>query len=254
MIGCGTAQGSGRPGRTTSAVRIPASRAASSSSVTSDRKSHSAGARPGRGDPTVARSFPLRAHGGVEEGGQVGGEVARGRMGEEQPLRKNTARGEDAGLAAILLPAPQGGRHVGVDRSHQGPRPKARFPDPALERLQGGGLPVAVHEPEDIGGGGGEVVVLAPGRGWVGRALPPVLGPQGLDLGTDPGVRGVLPQECGEAPPREREQGAGDELDRGGRPLDVEEEAGHPEAAPRPATWAGPRQTGSNPRSTPLSV
>ena len=72
-------------------------------------------------------------------------------------------------------------------------------------------------------------------------------------------------REVREAIAGEWKQGAGDELDRGGRPFDVEKDGpepadevpcrrlGHPAAA-GPAIWLGPRQTGSKPRSTPLSV
>ena len=163
------------------------------------------------------------------------------------------------------LPSPEGRGDVRVDGGHERARAEPLLPDPALERLEGGGLAVALHEPEQVGGGGREAIALIPGGRRVRRALAPMLFAKTLEVLADRGMGSVVAQEGREAIAGEGKEGAGDELDRCGRPFDVEKHRaeradavlrgriGHPAAA-CPAIWLGPRQTGSKPRSTPLSV
>src|SRR5206468_7991632 len=89
---------------------------------------------------TITPGFAFRPGRRVEIAREKRREIAVRGVGEEIALRLHAARRKNGDALAGLLPARQRRPHVGVDcaLALQRAGAEARFPDPALERLQPG--------------------------------------------------------------------------------------------------------------------
>ena len=218
------------------------------------------GALRGRGDPPVARRLALGARGGVEEGREVaasGRPRSSGRRRGAGRARCPTRRWRPRGPPRSSARAPG---HVGVDVAHERSRAEPLLPDPALQRLEGGGLAVLLHEPEQVGGGSRERSPSSQAGG--GSAGPRARALREAARRSSP-TAGSLAWSRRKAAKRARANGNSMPVTNSIGvvvPFDVEERRAAAAAsltvtaAAVPRSGAGPRQTGSKPRSTPLSV
>ncbi len=178
---------------------------------------------------------------------QVRPQVAGRGVGEEHPLRSHAARRINAHVDPVFDPLLQGERHVGVDVRGQQARVVALLPDQSLQFFQAGRLRVSIHQAQHFVAQGRQAARQVGGEGL--PRIAPDLGPR---------LRGgqlvpVLAQVIFQVRAREGEQHLVDELDRRGRPLDVEQDAATGEGnhnlmsgstAPPAGRCAGPKQTG----------
>src|SRR6185369_10466814 len=104
-----------------------------------------------------------------EVGGEEGAKIAGVRVREEKALREHAARRVDRNVDAGPLEPRECRRDVRVDLADERARLVAALPDPPLERLQRGRLPIAVHQPEKIR----KRIARFDGR----RAVPPLSSP-----------------------------------------------------------------------------
>src|SRR5205814_7337581 len=100
--------------------------------------------------PCIALRLPRRADAGIEVPPQESGEITGRRVTEQQLLREDAARGEDAGRNAGTVPALEGDGNVGEDLADQFAAHVAVLPDPALQLFEGWRLAIAIHQPVDV--------------------------------------------------------------------------------------------------------
>ena len=159
-------------------------------------------------------------------------------------------------------------RHVGKHLAAERAVVVSASPDLALERLERSCLPIAIHQPRRVPDDAGDsllaIAILPVRRRLTPRDIFDPLLAQAAKRLPQSGLVEMLADMRRERPARKREQDVVDELDPGGRALDVEDDlldaaAGQLERhAPAtgwvPGKYAGPKHTGWKPASTPLPV
>jgi hypothetical protein len=138
-------------------------------------------------------------------------------------LSEDAARGENADLSLLPAPALTRNRNIGVNLTMKLTGEITGVPDLPLERFQGSGFSISVHQPVDISRNGCGGLIGTWGK--VETLFPEIIGMQIFDFGLHLRVLPVLLEVRLYMPARVGEKALIDKVDGSGCALNVEEQA-----------------------------